>query len=291
VVSEPTVSVVIPTYNRREKLREALASVRAQGWPDLEILVIDDGSTDGTGEEDYGKDVHLLTQENAGPSAARNRGIEAARGALIALLDSDDRWAPGKLAAQAPLFADEEVVLSYALEEAQDLEGNELHIRPKQAPGGDVLAELLRGNFVPTSTVMARRDAMRTAGGFDEEMTHSEDWDLWLRLARRGRFAPVSRILSYYRLHEDQLISDRMKLSRGRLRVLEKALERHENDPELSRIIRRKLVDRLLRLGKRLLRQGHRQEAEEMLDRVRAISPFAGFKAKWILFRGGKVAS
>ena len=149
----------------------------------------------------------------------------------------------------------------------------------------------MRGNFVPTSTVMARRDAMRTAGGFDEEMTHSEDWDLWLRLATRGRFAPVTTILSYYRLHEDQLISDRMKLSRGRLRVLDKAFARHEDDPELSRIIRRKLVDRLLRLGKRLLRQGEREEAAEMLERVGDLSPIAGLRAKWILFRGGKVAS
>jgi glycosyltransferase involved in cell wall biosynthesis len=290
-MAEPTVSVVIPTWNRRKPLREAIGSVREQDWSDLEILVVDDGSTDGTADEAYGAGVRVIRQENAGPSVARNRGIEEARGALVALLDSDDRWAKGKLAAQVPLFDDPGVVLSYAREQAEDLTGRELHIRPKRLPSGDVLRPLLRGNFVPTSTVVVRRDAVREAGGFDAGMTHSEDWDLWLRLAARGRFAPAPEILSFYRLHDEQLISDRMKLSRGRLRVLVKALERHDDHPDLARIIRKKLVDRLLRLGKRLLRAGDREEAEAMFIRAGELSPLAGLRGRWILFRGGEVAS
>jgi glycosyltransferase involved in cell wall biosynthesis len=284
-MTPPTLSVVIPTFNRRASLTEALESVRAQTVPPKEILVVDDGSTDGTADADLGPGVTLIPQENRGPAAARNRGIREATGDWIAFLDSDDRWAPTKLATQAALV-DEETVLCYAREQGQDSDGKPLHIRPEKTPDGEALGDLVKGNFVPTSTVIARRDAILEVGGFDEEMTHSEDWDLWLRLAERGRFAASTEVLSFYRFHEDQLISDRQAMSLGRLRVLEKLAERQGRDPVLGPVIRKKLFDRKVRQVRRYAKHGYLKEAGELARTLPLLSA-AGIRARLLLFSHG----
>jgi glycosyltransferase involved in cell wall biosynthesis len=275
--------VVIPVRNRLLLLREALESVRAQTLPPAEIVVVDDGSTDGTGEADLGPGVRLVRQEHRGPSAARNRGVREADADLVAFLDSDDRWAPEKLAAQVPRFTDPEVVLSYAREEARDEDDAPVHVRPDRLPAGDVLRALAAENFVPTSTVVARREALLAAGGFDEEMTHAEDWDLWLRLAERGRFAPVEEVLSLYRFHDDQLIGDHVALSRGKIRVMEKALARLGDEGAVGRVLRRNLADLVLRLGRRLLKAGEREAAFRTLVRAKGLTPLSGLRAGWLL--------
>src|SRR3989338_2429905 len=111
-MSMPSVSVVIPTYNRAVRVKNAIDSVLSQTAADYEIVVVDDGSTDGTADiihSTYGSKVILIEQENKGVSAARNTGVRAARGDLIAFLDNDDRWMPEKLQTQLPLMADPEI--------------------------------------------------------------------------------------------------------------------------------------------------------------------------------------
>jgi GT2 family glycosyltransferase len=181
------------------------------------------------------------------------------------------------------LSADADVVLAYAREEAVDEADRAVHVRPDRLPTGDVLADLIEDNFLPTSTVVVRRDAFLAAGGFDESMTHSEDWDLWLRLADGSAFVASAEVLSTYRFHEDQLIRDGMALSRGKLRVMEKAFERLRGRPRLARRIRVHLAERLLRLGRRLLKRGETEEGVRLLVRAKGLTPLSGLRAYWAL--------
>lgn len=182
----PHISVVIPAYNSAAFLPLALASVRAQERSDVEIVVVDDGSTDETPAALAalaGDDLRILQQANAGPAAARNRGIRESRGEWIAFLDADCYWLPGKLAAQLAV-AGEETGIVYTGSLLVDEQGRTMATRP--AIVRERLIEgLIWGNLISTSSVMARRAALLEGGGFDETLRIGEDWDLWLRLTAR----------------------------------------------------------------------------------------------------------
>jgi glycosyltransferase involved in cell wall biosynthesis len=207
---DPTISVVIPTYNRARFLPAAVASVRAQSYPCNEVLIVDDGSTDDTTEvvAGLGPEVRLIRQANAGPAAARNRGIHEAGGDLVAFLDTDDRWLPGKLAAQVELFRREPalglVCADMAIENAAGVrlvDSNFVQRGLQQGfaalngrPVPDAPRRLLELNFVNTSTVVARRQLLTDLGGFDTRLRYGEDLELWLRIAARHPIACVASV-------------------------------------------------------------------------------------------------
>lgn len=208
-MNSPIVSVVIPTYNRREWLLEAIDSALAQTYSNLEVIVIDDGSTDGTGEAltRYGERIGYLWQENQGESAARNRGIEMARGAYIALLDSDDVWETHKLQRQvAVLEAEPEVGLAFCLATMIDQNGEALPglMGTVSAQPELTFANLCLGNFVIAggSTAVVRRDILKKIGGFDIQIQYGEDWDLWLRMILETKFVCIPEPLAKIRLHK-----------------------------------------------------------------------------------------
>ncbi|MGA2545258.1 MAG: glycosyltransferase family A protein [Rectinemataceae bacterium] len=185
------ISVVIPAYRAEKSIASAIESVLAQdtGGRELEIVVVVDGGSDGTlaearraAKETAGPGrVRVLEQKNAGPAAARNAGIGAARGEIVAFLDADDRWLPGKLAAQtAVLEADTGI----------DLVGctkNGFRYRGKKRLFEPGFGALLKRNYFATSGVMARKAALEAAGLFDPRRRLSEDYELWLRMAHGGR--------------------------------------------------------------------------------------------------------
>ena len=181
----PAVSVIIPTYNRRELLREAIASVLAQTYGDFELIVVDDGSDDGTAavvREFAG--VRYVYQPNRGVSAARNHGVALSSGALLAFLDSDDLWQPRKLASQVAFFTAHPEALICQTEEIWLRRGvrvNPCHKHRK--PAGDIFARSLELCLVSPSAVMLRRRLFERTGGFDESLPACEDYDLWLRIA------------------------------------------------------------------------------------------------------------
>lgn len=207
-MNAPKVSVIIPTYNRKDYVQEAINSVLAQTYQDFELIVVDDGSEDGTGEalKRFGSQIRYVYQENQGESAARNRGIRVASGRLVAFLDSDDLWLPHKLERQvAYLDAHPDVALVCSSVLPIDSNGQILDRETEgkyQLPEGKVSFETVFWNCpVNASTVLAKREALVQAGLFDMTMRWGEDWDMWARLALRALIAFIPEPLAYCRVH------------------------------------------------------------------------------------------
>lgn len=234
---KPLVSVIIPAYKVAPFIREAINSVLAQTLDENEIIVINDGSPD-TEElekqlEAYAHTITYIKQPNKGAGAARNAGIRAAHGEFIAFLDGDDVWLPEFLSAQVSLInGDGGYDLVYA--DAANITGSgvsrltNMDFNPSEGP---VTAESLiaaRCNVV-TSSVVARRNLIVEAGLFDEEFPNSQDFDLWLRLAKRGaRMNYQKRVLVHRRIYQGSLASDPLKSLGGEIKVLEKTEQRSD---------------------------------------------------------------
>jgi glycosyltransferase involved in cell wall biosynthesis len=208
-MTAPAVSIVVAAHNQAAWLDQTIASVRRQQWEDWELVVVDDGSTDGTAEvvARHADDqrVRCLRQSRQERAAARNRGIAESAGSMIAFLDADDLWRPEKLARQlAVLEREPAAAFCYTLARFVDARGNPLPLRkPPHALGGRIFAELMRANRIILSSTLVRRAVLDEAGGFDATLPAlgCEDWDLWLRLARRHPVAVVDEELTLYRQH------------------------------------------------------------------------------------------
>jgi glycosyltransferase involved in cell wall biosynthesis len=217
-----SVSVVIPCYNQSVFLADAISSVRAQNWRDLEIIVIDDGSTDGTAgkmKSLAGPDLHFIEQENAGPSVARNRGIAEASGEWIGFLDADDTWLPEKLRIQfEEILQNSNIGCCYS-DNIRIYPDGEKGKAESPLPDGP-LQGLVYGNLFPTSTILVRRDCFQVVGMFDPDLRMGEDWDMWLRLAAHFEFIRVPHPLATYRMPEVQSKYSSELLEYCTLRVL-----------------------------------------------------------------------
>jgi glycosyltransferase involved in cell wall biosynthesis len=222
------ITVVIPTHDRARLLRRTLRAVLGQRGVRLAVVVVDDGSSDGTGAmlATVGDPrVRTVRHDRArGVSAARNAGVAAASTEWVAFCDDDDVWAPGKLAAQlAAVRADPAAGWSCtgAIAVDERLAPNGRAILPPA--GGDVAAALLARNVVPGggSTVLARLELVRDAGGFDEALAPLADWDLWIRLALRSPLAPVDELLCAYLVSAGGMAHWRGRLE-AELRVVER---------------------------------------------------------------------
>lgn len=222
------VTVIIPTYNRREKLRKALHSVLAQRDVSFELIVVDDGSSDGTAEmiaKEF-PSVTYLYQKNQGPAAARNRGMERARGEWIAFLDSDDEWMPGKLAAQLEFFSRHPDYKICQTEEIWIRNGRRVNPRKKhQKFGGWIFEKCLPLCIVSPSAVMMHRRLLEEVGLFDESLPACEDYDLWLRIASRLPIGLIERpYVLKYGGHADQRSREFPAMDRFRIASLAKLL-------------------------------------------------------------------
>jgi glycosyltransferase involved in cell wall biosynthesis len=212
-VQAATVSVVVSTHNRRELLLTTLRSVLTQEAVNLELIVVDDGSTDATADAVRRlNDERITLLRNEQPirvAAARNMGAAAARGAWIAFLDDDDLWSPQKLARQ--LEAADTTNRNWVYAGVVEIDRSGVLIGGEPPPTPEALAETLTTkNVMPAgcSNVMVRADVFRSVGGFDEDLRHLADWALWLRLLHRGGPACVSLPLVAYRIHAGQASLD-----------------------------------------------------------------------------------
>ncbi len=271
------VTVVIPVHDRAGLVAAAVASAAAQEPAPHEILVVDDGSTDGSGDAAAGApgSPRVIRLEGArGPSAARNAGIRAATGDWLAFLDSDDLWLEGAL--DARLRAAErarDVVLVSGNAESWDgtrTLRRRMLLGIDHDPADDPLARLLRGNFVLTSTVLARREAVLRAGEFAEELRRCEDYDLWLRVAREGRFVFVDEVLARYRVDPGALSGDADRMLEAEVGVLREAIagRRTRLPEELEALARERIARLWLEAGYRDLVGHRRSEARRKLLRA-----------------------
>ena len=203
--SKPLVSVVIPTYNRAALLDEALSSAGAQVGAgtlfDVEIVVVDDASSDETpaAVRRHPTVRYIRHATNRGGSAARNTGIAASSGSLIAFLDDDDLWLPNKLALQVPVLeAHPDAGGVYSHMRLSDEQGGSLWPDRTRTESGFMFRELLLDNFMLTPTVLVRREAFGKAGYFDEQLTSSQDYDMLLRLTFHFPFLYAPGVVAVY---------------------------------------------------------------------------------------------
>ena len=240
----PEVSVVIPTYNRAAVVQEAIQSVMLQTYPDYEVIVVDDGSTDNTRDvvSAFSGKVRYLFQQNRGRSAARNHGIRLARGRYIAFLDSDDMFLPEKLGVQvSALESGQDFGMSYSHSLAMYEPGRiaEGHLHARGRLSGWVYPEILfiQGTVITVPSVLVRARILGEVGGFDETMHICEDLDLWRRIAMRYKVLQIRQPLAVvrYRQNDQSALQERMA---ARTFFYEKAIT---EDPSLEKSIRSSL--------------------------------------------------
>lgn len=267
------VSVIIPTYNSGAFISQAVRSVLDQTYRRYEVIVIDDGSTDGTRDILCEFDAHInyLYQENRGPSAARNAGIKAARGEYISFLDADDIWLPDKLEHQVHFIQqNRDLGLVFSDEEAFDGErvlyrsllANTLFYSAitSQKPIREAFSKLMIENFIPTSTVMVRSKCFKKAGLFDESLQVSEDGEMWSRIAAYFGIGCLTQILGRKRVHQSNISSNAELTLQCRIRVWEKARSLFPSLAPAS-ILNTLLANTYLQLGYMLLARDVRKEA------------------------------
>ncbi len=285
-MTAPRVSVVIPTWNRRRHLEEAIASVLALTYTDLEIVVVEDGSTDDTREWMQGRHpegrLMYLHQENRGSASARNAGIRAARGELVAFLDSDDLWLPRKLEQQIPLFDQNPAVgMVFSGSAKLDEKGATSEIRmPTPAFRGRAILAMIRRNMMPTPTVVVRKRLALDAGPMYEDLSFGEDWNYWIRIAARCETDFVPEVLVHFRDTPGSLSRLDFDSFRANTLGLFQGLYR---DPATAAL--------LLPYRKEAMSQAHSRIAEEALARDRfdvarreawsAIRILPGNRAAW----------
>jgi len=233
-ICQPLVSVIIPVFNGEAFIARAIESILAQTYTAFEVVVIDDGSTDGTSDivQSYGASVVYAHQSNLERSVARNAGLKLATGQFIAFLDADDWWFVEKLERQVA-YAEKhpDLGLIYSWVNVVDDAGQQLRVLGNERPlleaeGSDLFEWFLLGHSVPTPSVMIRKECLDAVGGFDESITYIEDWDLWMRIANRYSVGYVAEPLACYQVRHSYLpaVFARHQLQEKRLYVLEKAL-------------------------------------------------------------------
>lgn len=285
-MKRPVVSVIIPCYGQAAYLAEAVASVFAQTYPEMEAVIVNDGSPDDTDAvarelvERYAKRrIVYVSQENAGLCAARNAGLAASSGQFISFLDADDTILPEKVERQLSFLEEHpEYDVAYC-----DVEyfGEELPGRRDEygeLPSGDILPDLVRRqNFIRVHTVLLPRRVYEKVGGFDRSLANHEDWDYWLRISGAGfTFGYISEKLARYRIHLASMSNDGSNMLQGKAQALRLLLRRGNLPADIGAAAREGLGATLLALSLAELRAGRSEAARR--SAAEASTMRSGFK-------------
>lgn len=283
------VSIVTPAHDVAPFVADAIRSARAQSHPDLELILVDDGSRDGTARaaESAAEDdprIRILRQEQRGVSAARNTGIAAATGEALLFLDADDWLAPDAVARLVAALT-RDAVAAYgpwaAMAESARPGDTPLRVKSGSFPAGDILDRLLiRNLLVNGGHALIRRDAFDAAGGFDPAIRYGEDWECWIRLALQGRFASLRGApLLFVRERADsayrRLARDPASFAPAMAAIWRNPALQARLGPRLAGMKARAEAENDWVVGKELLRHGRRDEGLATLRRAFAAAPDA----------------
>ena len=284
--SAKSITVVIPTFNRGDFVVDAIKSVLLQGVDDLEIIVVDDGSTDGTREvlKPYMRTIRYIYQDNRGVSAARNRGVRESRGELVAFLDSDDVWAPGKLGAQIDRVSSENVLSFLGVEWFVDKEEDQELLKqcadvrwPRCAPNGyviDPVCDVAEGRYLHLGTLLCRRSTFVDIGFLDESLCMGEDEDWFSRASLKMRFHYTPEPFLRRRLHLSQTCPEREQCIRSLITVFSNIKARTKGiHPKACAIANKRLAAKWSHLANRLSEQGRRLEAHSAVWTAYTLEP------------------
>ncbi|MCD4721105.1 MAG: glycosyltransferase [Desulfobacula sp.] len=267
-MNPPLVSVILTTFNRAWTLKDAIDSVLFQDYPNIELIVIDDGSEDNTKELlcAYKNKMMVLTQENSGVSAARNAGIKKSKGEFIALLDSDDAWDKRKISCQAAFFKQNPEALICQTEEIWIRNGKRVNPKVKhKKPSGMIFEPSLNLCLVSPSAVMMRRQLFEVKGYFNEDFTVCEDYDLWLRVSST---LPIFLIDKHYTIkrggHKDQL-SNFHSQDKFRILSLLNLIKSNNLTQDQAAKAKRVLKKKCIIYGNGCIKRGRKEEGEYYL--------------------------
>ncbi len=254
----PLITVIIPTFNRVNLLKETVDSVRNQIFNDFEVIVVNDGSTDGTGEwlRDQ-KDIRVIEQSNLGIATARNNGAVAASGNWLAFLDHDDLWAPDKLLIQAEFVRNNPDVALVAARHVRMGRPNREPRNPKWIKGDLFLKEYSQ-SFIHTSSVIIRRDIFEQVGGFPTKYRYADEFDVWLKISSAYPIAYFDRPLVFIRFYESNTSHNRIGVRTDTYDIL---LRNYDPERIPPTIFLRTLSDHDISFGRAYLQAGNLSEA------------------------------
>jgi glycosyltransferase involved in cell wall biosynthesis len=285
----PAVSVVIATYNTAQFVGAAVRSVLGQTFRDLELVLVDDGSTDGTAAvlEEFHSDPRFryFVQGNCGQAAAKNRGVRESAAAIVGFCDADDEWHPHKLELQLPAFQNPEVGVVYGREQRfRDSDGGweQVPYTPELCFEGRVTEPLFVENFVPFGTVLVRRSLLDEVGCFDESYSMGIDWDLWLRLSLRCDFCFVDQLTYHYRVWDQQMSNDWRGRYHNAVRIMENFLARYPGVVSAATVRRAWAHTFAHRAKARVLKDG--QYLSGLRDSLLAVSRDPSYREAWRTF-------
>lgn len=233
----PVVSVIIPCYNHGSFLKFAIDSVIAQTYQDWEIIIVDDGSTDNTGQVAAGSDdarIRYVYQDNRGLSAARNTGLEHSSGEYVAFLDADDSWEPSFFEhTTSQLKHDDNLSMIYTRYRFMDHTGYLLpQIGGMALKGKHFRAKLFRGGFFGVHCAVIRRATLDIVGKFDLGLTSAEDWDMWLRISERFPVLGIEEPLAHYRIYPGSMSTNAARMQANRFAVIAKHFGPSDDAPD-----------------------------------------------------------
>ncbi len=275
VEKRPTVSVILPIYNGERYVQEALDSVFAQTFCDYDVVCVDDGSTDRSLQllGPYRSRLIVITQANAGQSAARNQGVHASTGRYLAFLDQDDRWYPHKLAQQVDcLEARKDVGMVYCNSDRMDSTGHITQVGTTKAEQPraqkSLLGRLIGEGLVLPSSMLVRREIFERVGGFDPQLRGFEDFDLCARLTQQGGIAFLEESGMCYRTHENGFNrAGGLVIVRSRERFLLRMRELYAGDIKKQALIHEMLAECYSDWGLDEVRAGDRAAGRQRLLR------------------------